>query len=84
VSHAAGYTSSPAHFDFFLDVLSDASSNLTASLLRDLEAGHPIEADHLIGDFYRRGRAAGLSMPLFRLVWIHMEAALERRRREHL
>lgn len=82
VSRAAGHTSSPAHYDAFLEMLIDQGSPLTASLLRDLEAGNPIEADHLIGDFYRRGRAAGLPMPLFKLVWIHLQAALERRDRE--
>lgn len=82
VSHAAGYTSSAALYDFFLKQLSDPDSTLTASILRDLEAGNQIEADHLIGDFYRRGRAFGLPMPLFRLVWVHMESALHRRERE--
>ncbi len=79
VAHQAGHTSSPAVYDFFSKQLSDPSSQLTASILRDLEAGNPIEADHLIGDFYRRGRAFGLPMPLFRLVWVHMESVLNRR-----
>ncbi|MBX3596541.1 MAG: 2-dehydropantoate 2-reductase [Rhizobiaceae bacterium] len=82
VAHQAGHTSPPGVYSFFLKQLSDPASELTASILRDLEAGNAIEADHLIGDFYRRGRAFGLPMPLFRIIWIHMEATLARRERQ--
>ncbi len=79
VAREAGYTSPPSVYHFFGKRLLDPSSQLTSSLLRDIEAGNPIEADHLIGDFYRRGRTFGLPMPLFRLAWVHMESVLNRR-----
>jgi 2-dehydropantoate 2-reductase len=35
-------------------MLTDPASSLTASMLRDLQHGHPIEADHVIGDMLER------------------------------
>lgn len=82
VAHRAGHPAPPDVYNLFQGHLTDPTSGLTASILRDLEAGNPIEADHLLGDFYRRGRALGLPMPLFKMVWIHMQSVLIRRERE--
>lgn len=78
VAHAYGFTPTPVAYDTDLKQLTDPTSELTASMLRDLESGNPIEADHIIGDLYLRGRAAGLPMKLFKIIWIHMEATLLR------
>jgi 2-dehydropantoate 2-reductase len=45
-------------------MLTEAGSPLTASMLRDIEAGGPIEADHVIGDLLSRGES-----PLLRIVY---------------
>ncbi|HVJ54272.1 MAG TPA: 2-dehydropantoate 2-reductase [Aliidongia sp.] len=57
-----------------------AGSSFTASMLRDIEQGARIEADHIIGDLLRRGQeSAG---PLLRTVYIHLKAYEARRARE--
>jgi 2-dehydropantoate 2-reductase len=54
-------------------------SPLTASMLRDIERGGPIEADHIIGDLLRHGE----SSPLLRIAYTHLKAYEARRAREY-
>lgn len=61
--------------------LTDKSSTLSASMLRDIERGGPIEAEHVIGDLVRRGKAKGIATPLLRIVLCHLQAYEARRRR---
>jgi 2-dehydropantoate 2-reductase len=61
--------------------LTDKASTLSASMLRDIERGGPIEAAHIIGDMIRRGRAKGVPTPLLRLVLAHLQAYEARRQR---
>ncbi|WP_300449295.1 ketopantoate reductase family protein [Accumulibacter sp.] len=60
--------------------LSDRSSTLMASMLRDIERGGPTEADHILGYLHDRARAAGLDTPLLRLAYSHLQAYEIRRR----
>lgn len=60
--------------------LTDKSSTLTASMLRDIENGGPIEADHIVGDLLQRGRARGVATPLLRVVYAHLQAYEARRK----
>jgi 2-dehydropantoate 2-reductase len=53
-----------------------------ASMLRDIERGAPIEADQIIYDLVRRGRAGGLDLPLLAIVETHLRAYEARRTRE--
>jgi 2-dehydropantoate 2-reductase len=55
-------------------VLTEQGSTLTASMLRDLEQGGPIEADHVVGDLLARGEAAGLDLPMLRVAYAHLKA----------
>jgi 2-dehydropantoate 2-reductase len=57
-------------------------SSLTASMLRDLERGAPIEADHVIGDLLRRGDPRPGAQPVLRIVYAHLKAYEARRARE--
>jgi 2-dehydropantoate 2-reductase len=57
-------------------------SPLTASMLRDIERGSRIEADHVIGDLLRRGGDAAKT-PLLRIVLAHLKAYEARQQREH-
>jgi 2-dehydropantoate 2-reductase len=59
--------------------LSDKSSTLSASMLRDIERGGPIEGEHIIGDLLRRGRARGIETPLLRIALAHLQAYEEKR-----
>jgi 2-dehydropantoate 2-reductase len=57
-------------------------STLTASMLRDIERGAPIEADHVIGDLLRRGDGGPGESPLLRIACAHLKAYEARRSRE--
>jgi 2-dehydropantoate 2-reductase len=59
--------------------LTQAGSPLTASMLRDLQAGQAIEGEHIVGDMVRRARAAGLDVPLLATAWVHLQAYGSRR-----
>ncbi|UNK58766.1 2-dehydropantoate 2-reductase [Pseudoxanthomonas daejeonensis] len=51
-----------------------AGSPVTASMLRDLEAGRPVEALQIVGDLFHRARRAGLPAPLLGAAWTHLQA----------
>jgi 2-dehydropantoate 2-reductase len=61
--------------------MTDKNSTLSASMLRDIERGGPIEADHIIGDLVRRARAKGIGTPMLRIVLCHLQAYEARRKR---
>jgi len=63
-------------------MLTQPGSTLTASMLRDIEQGGRIEADHIVGDLLRHGRQLGLSTPLLRVVYAHLKSYEARRQRE--
>jgi 2-dehydropantoate 2-reductase len=54
-------------------------STITASMLRDIERGGRIEADHIIGDLLRSGAEKGVSSPLLGIVDAHLRAYEARR-----
>lgn len=54
-------------------MLTEAGSPLAASMLRDLQHGHPIEADHIIGDMLARAQQHDLSAPMLALVYAHLK-----------
>lgn len=56
-------------------------SAFTASMLRDLEAGGRVEADHIVGDMLRRARAAGADTRLLAAAYCHLQAYEARRLR---
>jgi 2-dehydropantoate 2-reductase len=61
-------------------LMTTPGSPLTASMLRDLERGGPIEADHIVGDLLRHGE----SSPLLRIAYAHLKAYEARRERERV
>ena len=56
-------------------------SAFTASMLRDIEAGGRIEADHIVGDMLRHARAAGADARVLAAAFCHLQAYEARRRR---
>jgi 2-dehydropantoate 2-reductase len=64
IAAAAGFLPTAPFLDRTRRMLSEAGSPLTASMLRDMEAGAPIEADHVIGDLLNRSET-----PLLRIVY---------------
>ena len=64
-----------------LAVLTTPGSPFTASMLRDMEQGGRIEADHIVGDLLKR--ASGVpATPLLVTAYAHLRAYEARRRRE--
>lgn len=54
-------------------MLTESGSTLTASMLRDLQQGYPIEADHVIGDMLARAEAGHVEGSLLSLVYAHLK-----------
>ena len=65
-----------ARFD---QVLASTGSNLTASMLRDLENGGQIEAAHIVGFMLGRARLHGLDDTLLRVAYTHLQTYENRR-----
>jgi 2-dehydropantoate 2-reductase len=53
-----------------------------ASMLRDLEAGAPIEAQQIVGDLLELGRAKAIATPVLEIVFAHLRCYEERRKRQ--
>lgn len=47
-----------------LKLLTDRTSSLTSSMYRDMKAGHPVEADQIVGDLLMRASAHEVPVPL--------------------
>ena len=47
---------------------------MTASMFRDIKAGLPVEADHVIGDLVARADAAKIPVPKLRIAYTHLKA----------
>src|SRR5690349_24433681 len=70
-----------------IGMLTAPGSNFAASMLRDIERGAPIEADHIIGDLLARGGAGKSSArtgdyPLLQIAYAHLRTYEARRARE--
>jgi len=74
VAEASGEAVPPAEQQRALSVLLAPGSPIKASMLRDLEAGRPVEALQIVGDMLHRAHAAGLQAPLLGAAWCHLQA----------
>jgi 2-dehydropantoate 2-reductase len=63
-------------------MLTAAGSRLTASMLRDIERGAPIEAWHILGDLLGRCGDKPDHSPVLRIAYAHLRAYEARRARE--
>ena len=83
VATSAGFAPRAEFLERTRSTVTAPGSLLTASMLRDLEDGKPIEADHVLGDLIRRGdRALSADRSLLRLAYTHLKAYESRRERE--
>jgi len=64
-----------------LSILTAPGSAFTASMLRDIEQGSRIEAEHIVGDLLRRA-SKGPPAPLLSTAFAHLRAYEVRRKRE--
>jgi len=60
--------------------LTQEGSPVTASMLRDLESGQPIEGEHIVGDMLKRAQAASIDAPLLTIAWCHLQAYTAQRK----
>jgi 2-dehydropantoate 2-reductase len=60
-------------------MLTAEGSPMTASMFRDIKAGAPVEADHVIGDLIARGDAAKVPVPRLRTAYTHLKAYEQQR-----
>jgi len=74
VAERSGHPPGEATLQRARSVLTEAGSSLTASMLRDLQHGHPIEADHVIGDMLARAGQSHDGHSLLAVVYAHLKA----------
>ena len=61
VAAAEGFPPAPGDLDYAAGMISRAGSLFTASMLRDLEAGAPVECQQILGDLLRARPTASLT-----------------------
>src|SRR5437016_9425147 len=83
IAASAGFAPRAEFLEQTRSSITAPGSLLTASILRDIEDGAPIEADHVLGDLVRRGnRGLSADRSLLRLAYMHLKAYESRRNRE--
>jgi len=78
----AGYTVRDKQMAAYRKMLFARGSDFAASMLRDIEGGRRVEADHVVGDMLKRARAAGVDTGPLRIAYAHLQAYQARRKRE--
>lgn len=79
IAAKAGFGPSDAFITEYRELFSNKNSTYTASMLRDLERGGSIEADHILGFMLRKAREFGIDDTLHRAAYVHTKAYEERR-----
>jgi len=74
IASAEGFAPGGPFFQRIKGMLTTEGSPLTASMFRDIRAGLPVEADHVIGDLVARADAAKIPVPKLRITYTHLKA----------
>ncbi|MBV9560114.1 MAG: 2-dehydropantoate 2-reductase [Bradyrhizobium sp.] len=74
VATAEGFPPRPEAMQRTTAMLTAEGSPMTASMFRDIQAGMPVEADHVVGDLIARGNAAKVPVPRLRTAYTHLKA----------
>jgi 2-dehydropantoate 2-reductase len=82
IAAANGHPLREAYRPEMRKLFGDRDSPITASLMKDVEAGGRNEADHILGWLAEAGERAGVDTTLQRAAWVHAKAQAERRARE--
>ena len=84
IAEANGHGPREKFFEGSRKTLTSEGSAMTASMLRDIENGARIEADHIVGDLIARGRAAApdRALPHLERAFTHLKTYESRRARE--
>jgi len=73
VAAASGHAPRPQSRERVQAMLTEPGSINSASMRQDLEAGRRTEADAIVGDMLRRAHSFGISTPLLRAAWCHLQ-----------
>ena len=81
IATANGFPPRPEVIARYRSIMNAAGSPISASMLKDIERGGPVEADHVIGDLLRRAPAPADGQPpsLLRVAYAHLKAYEARR-----
>ena len=79
VATREGHAPRAAHVENVTKRLTDPAGTWTASMLRDLEAGKPTEADHIVGWMLERARRHGVDDAMLALAYAHLKTYEARR-----
>jgi 2-dehydropantoate 2-reductase len=81
IASQQGFAPSATSLQAAQKALTAAGSTITASMLRDIERGAPIEAQQIVGDLLRRGEKTLEPRSLLRIADVHLRAYEARRAR---
>ena len=79
IAAANGFAPRAASVDRIRFMVTDAGSPLTASMLRDMERGGAVEADHVLGDLLARSPPGAPALSILRVAYLHLKAYEARR-----
>jgi 2-dehydropantoate 2-reductase len=74
-----GFAPRPASVEFATKRLTDPQGTWNASMMRDMEAGNPVEADHIVGWMLERARKHKVDDALLSLAFTHLKTYEARR-----
>lgn len=80
IAEGAGFPPRPQAVATTRSTFTEAGSSMTASMLRDIEQGARVEADHVLGDLL--ARASGPDPVVLRTAYVHVKAYEARRARQ--
>ena len=79
IAKREGHAPRAKMLQFAKERLTDPEGLWSASMLRDLEAGKPVEGDHIVGWMLDRARAHGVDDTILSLAYAHLKAYEARR-----
>lgn len=79
IATANGHPPGDAFLASFRRLFANPTSGYTTSMLRDIQAGNRIEADHIVGFMLSKAREAGLDATLLEIAYTHLKAYEGRR-----
>jgi 2-dehydropantoate 2-reductase len=82
VAAANGFAPGAAAVERSRGMITASGSPIAPSMLRDIERGAPIEADHIVGDLIQRGGNQRGALPLLQTAYAHLKTYEARRQRE--
>jgi 2-dehydropantoate 2-reductase len=79
IARAEGHPPRPQAIDSAKARLMDRKGSWSASMMRDMEAGNPVEADHIVGWMLERARRHGIDEAVLAMAYTHLKAYENRR-----